>query len=189
MGHPLVGLGNISGFLRLLLRWILGKYQRLVKSCSFRTNCHRGYCVVPWTGYFRGQNSHVLCGLATFCSLPTSSLWPKWGEQINCSGKFTSKWLEEILESRENKPGRGHGNPLHYSCLENPHGQRSLVGMRSQRVGHDWTTKHSTAQRKQKQLISPKFRGNQIKKSIKYLPQGKSRAYRMMKFTCTITGS
>ena len=25
-------------------------------------------------------------------------------------------------------PGRGHGNPLQYSCLENPHGQRSLVG-------------------------------------------------------------
>ena len=25
-------------------------------------------------------------------------------------------------------PGGGHGNPLHYSCLENTHGQRSLVG-------------------------------------------------------------
>ena len=25
-------------------------------------------------------------------------------------------------------PGRGHGNQLQYSCLENPHGQRSLVG-------------------------------------------------------------
>ena len=25
-------------------------------------------------------------------------------------------------------PGRGHGNPLQYSCLENPHEQRSLVG-------------------------------------------------------------
>ena len=24
--------------------------------------------------------------------------------------------------------GRGHGNPLQYSCLEDPHGQRSLVG-------------------------------------------------------------
>ena len=24
--------------------------------------------------------------------------------------------------------GGGHGNPLQYSCLENPHGQRSLVG-------------------------------------------------------------
>jgi len=22
----------------------------------------------------------------------------------------------------------GHGNPLQYSCLENPHGKRSLVG-------------------------------------------------------------
>ena len=25
-------------------------------------------------------------------------------------------------------PGGGHGNPLQYSCLENPHGQRSPVG-------------------------------------------------------------
>ena len=24
--------------------------------------------------------------------------------------------------------GRGHGNPLQYTCLENPHGQKSLVG-------------------------------------------------------------
>ena len=25
-------------------------------------------------------------------------------------------------------PGGGHGSPLQYSCLENPHGQRTLVG-------------------------------------------------------------
>ena len=25
-------------------------------------------------------------------------------------------------------PGGGHGNPLQYSCLENPQGQKSLVG-------------------------------------------------------------
>ena len=25
-------------------------------------------------------------------------------------------------------PGEGNGNPLQYSCLKNPHGQRSLVG-------------------------------------------------------------
>ena len=25
-------------------------------------------------------------------------------------------------------PGEGHGNPLQYSCLENPHGQRGLTG-------------------------------------------------------------
>ena len=27
-------------------------------------------------------------------------------------------------------PGGGHGNPLQYSCLKNPHGQRSLAGYR-----------------------------------------------------------
>ena len=27
-------------------------------------------------------------------------------------------------------PGEGNGNPLQYSCLENPYGQRSLVGYR-----------------------------------------------------------
>ena len=32
-------------------------------------------------------------------------------------------------------PGGGHGHPLQYSCLENPHGPRSLAGL--QRVGHD----------------------------------------------------
>ena len=25
-------------------------------------------------------------------------------------------------------PGGGHGNPLQYSCLENPHGQRKPTG-------------------------------------------------------------
>ena len=25
-------------------------------------------------------------------------------------------------------PGGGHGNPLKYSCLKNPHGQRTLEG-------------------------------------------------------------
>ena len=28
----------------------------------------------------------------------------------------------------ERPPGGGHGNPLWYSCLENPHGQRNLAG-------------------------------------------------------------
>ena len=36
-------------------------------------------------------------------------------------------------------PGGGHGSPLQYSCLENPHGRRSLElqSMESHRVGHD----------------------------------------------------
>ena len=38
-------------------------------------------------------------------------------------------------------PGGQHGNPLQNSCLENPHGQRSLAGYKStgsQRVGQAW---------------------------------------------------
>ena len=35
--------------------------------------------------------------------------------------------------------GEGHGNPLQYSCLENSHGQRSLVGysLWAHRISHD----------------------------------------------------
>ena len=43
-------------------------------------------------------------------------------------------------------PGEGYGNPLQYSCLENPHGQRSLAGCSS--WGHkesDMTRQLSTA--------------------------------------------
>ena len=43
----------------------------------------------------------------------------------------------------------GHDNPLQYSCLENLHGQRSLVGyscVGSQRVRHDSSSaQYSTA--------------------------------------------
>ena len=34
-------------------------------------------------------------------------------------------------------PGEGNGNPLQYSCLQNPHGQRSLAGY------HPWDRKES----------------------------------------------
>ena len=50
--------------------------------------------------------------------------------------------------------GGGHGNPLHYSCLENPldraawwatvHGVSKIQTQTG--VRHDWVTKHSTAQ-------------------------------------------
>ena len=41
--------------------------------------------------------------------------------------------MQETQETRvsslgqEDPPGGGHGNPLQYSCLENPHGQSSLA--------------------------------------------------------------
>ena len=40
-------------------------------------------------------------------------------------------------------PGEGNGNPLQYSCLENPmdRGAGGLQSMGSQSVGHDLVTK------------------------------------------------
>ena len=52
-----------------------------------------------------------------------------------CSGRDmtpTEGLLEELgtdsIPGSEKSPGGGHSNPLQDSCLENPHGQRSLVG-------------------------------------------------------------
>ena len=36
-----------------------------------------------------------------------------------------------LIPGSRSSPGRGHGNPLQDSCLENPHGQRSLVSYSS----------------------------------------------------------
>ena len=32
-----------------------------------------------------------------------------------------------LIPGSGRSPGRGHGKPLQYSCLENPHGQRRLA--------------------------------------------------------------
>ena len=37
---------------------------------------------------------------------------------------------ETWVRSLQRSPGGGQGNPLQYSCLENPRGQRSLAGYR-----------------------------------------------------------
>ena len=70
------------------------------------------------------------------------------------------KWMQEakrktprmIFKGWEESPGGGRDNLLQYSCLENPHGQRSLAGLQStgsQRVGHDLSNQaqHSNLKR------------------------------------------
>jgi len=57
-------------------------------------------------------------------------LWCSWVSLVAQSVKNPPAMLETWVQSLgwEDSPGGGHGNPLQYSCLENPHGQRSLVG-------------------------------------------------------------
>ena len=69
--------------------------------------------------------------------------------------EWFSKWVsgkESIYNSRDTSliprlgrcPGEGNGNPLQYSCLENPIDEIPWTGglpsIRSQRVGYDLTT-------------------------------------------------
>ena len=51
-------------------------------------------------------------------------------------------------------PGGGNGNPLQYSCLENPYGQRSLAGYSPWgRKEPDMTARRSTNMNAIKRLI------------------------------------
>ena len=60
-------------------------------------------------------------------------------------------------------PGEGNGNPLQYSCLENPMHRGAwcwLLSMGLQRVGHDWATSLCFFQlciREYFKIISPLF--------------------------------
>ena len=57
------------------------------------------------------------------------------GKESTCSVRDL-----DLIPGLGRSPGEGNGNPLQYSCLENPHGQKSLGGLQSmgsQRVGHD----------------------------------------------------
>ena len=57
---------------------------------------------------------HYPCG-----RMPGGSAWKESACNVGDLGS-----IPELGRS----PGEGHGNPLQYSCLKNPHGQRNLAG-------------------------------------------------------------
>ena len=72
--------------------------------------------------------SHLLFFITTLLDFPHGS----HGKESACNeGDLGS--ISELGIS----PGGGHGNPLQYSCLEKPHGQRNLV------VCSPWSHKES----------------------------------------------
>ena len=61
-----------------------------------------------------------------------------------------------LIPESGRSPGEENGNPLPYSCLENPHGQRNMAGYNPwghKRVEHDLATKQQPEQRDQ--IIGP----------------------------------
>ena len=72
-----------------------------------------------------------------------------WGFPSGSDGKESTCNVGDLgsIPGMGRSPGEGHGNPLQYSSLENPHRQRSLVGYSP--WGHkesDMTERLSTAQ-------------------------------------------
>ena len=80
------------------------------------------------------------CNAGEPSSVPGSRRFP--GERdmlptlvfLGCSGGSDSKESNcnvgelGLIPGLRRSPGGGHGSSLQYSCLENPHGQRSLAG-------------------------------------------------------------
>ena len=54
----------------------------------------------------------------------------QWGFPGGSDGKESSYNAGDLnlTPGLGRSPGGGNGNPFQYSCLEHPHGQRSLVG-------------------------------------------------------------
>ena len=55
-----------------------------------------------------------------------------WASQVALEGKNLPRNAEEVRDVGSvpglERSGKGCGDPLHYSCLDSRHGQRSLVG-------------------------------------------------------------
>ena len=63
--------------------------------------------------------------LSIFISISISMGFPDGSDGKECTCNAEDLGLNPGLER---SPGGGHGNSFQHSCLENPHGQRSLVG-------------------------------------------------------------
>ena len=80
----------------------------------------------------------IIWVLKSYCSLEKSLFPQSLGAVLNRQSCFPGDSDSEqcacnagdlgLIPGSGRSPGEGHGNPLRYSCLENPHGQRSLAG-------------------------------------------------------------
>ena len=90
-----------------MLLSIFGETQLFSQQAYFFENDHNTLSSVQWA-FFKG-----------FINFPGGS-----------DGKESACNVEDLglIPVFRKPPGEGNGNPLQYSCLENPFGQRSLVG-------------------------------------------------------------
>ena len=99
-------------------------YISFIESLDPQDNPTRQILLSP--SFYRGGNRRVeiICLQAVCFS---------WASQVVPVVKNLPAGARDIRDMGSipglgRSPGGRHGNPLWYSCLENPHGQRSLVG-------------------------------------------------------------
>ena len=71
-----------------------------------------------------------------------------------------------LIPSLGRSPGGGHSNPLQYSCLENPHGERSLLGY------SPWSRKESDMTELSISMYDISEAGVMFKKEAQFLSTG-----------------
>ena len=81
------------------------------------------------------------------CPSTLQSLLETWGFPGGSDGKESAYNAGDLgfISGLGRSSGGGHGNPLQYSGLENPmdRGAWQAIVHGSQRVGHQWVTKHT----------------------------------------------
>ena len=81
-------------------------------------HCVSAQCL---TGTPRVYDDYMLCVVFAMCIRNIGLSWWLKGKESACNAGDLG-----LIPEWGRSPGKGHGSPLQYSCLENPHGQRTL---------------------------------------------------------------
>ena len=101
--------------------WITEKAREFQKSIYF--------CFIDYTKAFDCVDHNKLWKILKEMGIP-DHLTCLQGFPGSSDGKTSAYNAEDLgsIPISGRSPGEGNGNPFQYSCLENPHGLRSLVG-------------------------------------------------------------
>ena len=126
-------------------------------------------------GHFFNMNSQCLGGgggrrTCCGCSFQVS-IKPYWASQVAPVVKNPPENTGDLrdvgsIPGLGRSPGVGNGNPLQYSCLENPHGQRTLAGYSPQGHTESDTTEATQHARTHKALLTSSYKTKDGKFSL-----------------------
>ena len=118
-------------------------------------------------GNFKHHMKHFLDGQKFWYPANSAHYSPKWTSLVAHTVKSPPSMRETWVRSLgwEDPLGEGTATPLQYSCLENPHGQRSLVV----RKGLDTTEQLSARARTHTHTHTHTFTKIETKRSFSYI--------------------